>query len=51
METDHASQLGTCPHCDTAITAAYILIEYETSDGHDAVWAECPTCQDVVAPV
>lgn len=50
METHHASQVGTCPHCDTDIRTAHILIEYETSDGQAAVWAECPACQDVVDP-
>jgi hypothetical protein len=51
MSTQHASRLGTCPHCHTAITASHVLIEYETSDGQEAVWAECPECREVVDPV
>ncbi|WP_449267253.1 DUF7837 family putative zinc-binding protein [Halanaeroarchaeum sulfurireducens] len=50
MSTQHASRLGTCPHCHTVITASHILIEYETSDGQEAVWAECHGCREVVDP-
>jgi hypothetical protein len=51
MSTQHATRLGVCPHCQTAINAADVLIEYETSDGHDALWADCPECREVVDPV
>lgn len=51
METQHTSQLGTCPHCNTDIRTVHVLIEYETSDGQEAVGAECPVCKDVVDPV
>jgi len=50
MSAQKSSPLGVCPHCHTDITQAYVLIEYETSDGSDAVWAECPGCGDVVDP-
>ena len=50
MSTQHASRLGTCPHCHTELTAFDVLIEYETSDGKDAVWVDCPGCQEVVDP-
>lgn len=50
MSTQHPSQLGTCPYCHTKITATHALIEYETNDDQQAVWAECPDCQEVVDP-
>ena len=37
--------LGECPHCSCEILSRHILIEYE-----GGVWAECPDCQEVVAP-
>lgn len=51
MATRHASRLGACPHCDTDISTVHVLIEYQTSDGQEAVWAECPECEDVIDPV
>ncbi|WP_442903396.1 DUF7837 family putative zinc-binding protein [Halobacterium sp. KA-4] len=27
-----------------------MLVEYETSDGENGLWAECPSCEEVVAP-
>lgn len=50
MSTQHSSRLGTCPHCNTGITAADVPIEYETSDGQYAVWTDCPECREVVNP-
>jgi len=28
----------------------WLLVEYETDDGDTGIWAECPNCDDVVAP-
>jgi hypothetical protein len=42
--------LGLCPGCGSAIPGRRLLIEYETSDGRPAMYAECPDCRDVVHP-
>jgi len=42
--------LGNCPHCGHNITPAYLLIEYERSNGERGAYAECPECEDVVSP-
>lgn len=48
MSTHHPA-LGTCPNCETAISAVDVLIEYETDDG-PKVYADCPGCRGVVHP-
>lgn len=40
---------GECPRCGTDVPAFNVLIEYETDDGV-GMFAECPSCRDVVAP-
>ncbi|WP_449404572.1 DUF7837 family putative zinc-binding protein [Haloarcula amylolytica] len=47
---DDTQSVGRCPDCDNQITTAWILVEYEKDDGTEGVWAECPSCEDVVAP-
>lgn len=42
--------LGLCPECRTEIVTYNVLIEYETEDGNQATWAECPGCGKVVHP-
>ena len=37
--------LGRCPQCGTTISESWMRIWFET-----VVWAECPTCEDVVEP-
>jgi len=49
MPPDDAS-LGQCPDCGESISAAWLLVEYRKDDGTEGVWAECPSCKDVVAP-
>jgi hypothetical protein len=49
MPTDD-SLLGRCPDCGDPISDAWLLVEYSEDDGTDGVWAECPSCEDVVAP-
>jgi hypothetical protein len=49
MTAQRPSRIGTCPHCETAITAQHVLIEYERPDGL-ARYAECPDCHEVVDP-
>ena len=51
MDTQHAPRLGDCPHCDTGIRPLNVLIEYETDDGNEAIWAECPGCKEIVDPI
>jgi len=47
---DDTQRLGHCPHCSECIPEAWLLIEYQKDDGTESVWAECPVCEDVVAP-
>jgi len=42
--------LDWCPDCATKITRAWLLIEYENTEGQTGIWAECPECDDVVEP-
>jgi hypothetical protein len=49
MNADESS-LGHCPDCGERISKAWLLVEYEKNDGTEGVWAECPACEDVVAP-
>lgn len=42
--------LGRCPDCGELIPRGRMLIEYEETDGTRGVWAECPECDNVVAP-
>jgi len=42
--------LGRCPKCGEELSIAYILVEYEKDDGTTGIWAECPTCDEVVSP-
>jgi uncharacterized Zn finger protein len=48
MATD---QLGTCPQCGHEIHEAWVLLEYETTEGEDGVWADCRECGTVVDPI
>ena len=50
LMTDDTPKLGRCPECEENISAAYILVEYEKNDGTTGIWAECPSCDDVVNP-
>lgn len=49
MNTDESS-LGRCPDCGESIPTAWLLVEYEKDDGETGIYAECPGCQEVVAP-
>jgi len=49
MNTDESS-LGRCPDCDERISESRLLIEFEKDDGTSGAWAECPSCEKVVAP-
>lgn len=42
--------LGLCPNCSTEISETWLLVEYGKEDGTEGIWAECPICNDVVAP-
>ncbi len=44
------TELGSYPDCGDPIRQIDVLIEYETTDGQSAVWAECPNCNTVVHP-
>lgn len=49
MNSDDSS-LGQCPECDEGIPEAWLLVEYTKDNGQTSLWAECPACEDVVAP-
>lgn len=49
MTTDERL-LGHCPDCGKDISETWLLVEYEKDNGSEGVWAECPNCEDVVAP-
>ncbi|SEO85074.1 hypothetical protein SAMN05216388_10213 [Halorientalis persicus] len=49
MNTDESS-LGRCPDCGESISEPWVLVEYQKDDGTEGVWAECPECEEVVAP-
>jgi len=44
------SFLGDCPNCGERIPEARLLVEYTKDDGETGIWADCPSCNDVVAP-
>ncbi|WP_455549937.1 DUF7837 family putative zinc-binding protein [Halorubrum ezzemoulense] len=41
---------GDCSFCGETVTGRHALIHYETTDGDPGVWAECPSCGEVVDP-
>jgi predicted RNA-binding Zn-ribbon protein involved in translation (DUF1610 family) len=47
---NNAENLGRCPDCGESISQHWLLVEYETDEGDTGIWAECPDCDDVVAP-
>lgn len=47
---DDTQTLGRCPDCGEYIPEAWLLVKYQKDDGTKSVWAECPACEDVVAP-
>ena len=47
--TTNQSILGACPACETPIPRGRLLIEYR-ADGDRKMYAECPSCLDVVHP-
>jgi len=42
--------LGQCPHCESQLHRGDVLIQYETSHGETAYWADCPNCGQIVHP-
>ncbi|TKX41382.1 hypothetical protein EXE41_18115 [Halorubrum sp. SD690R] len=41
---------GTCSFCGDTVTGRHAIIEYETDSGRPGVWAECPSCGEIVDP-
>ncbi|MCU4716602.1 MULTISPECIES: phage terminase large subunit family protein [Halapricum] len=48
--TPDESYLGRCPECGEDISEAWLLVKYTKDNGETGIWAECPNCEDVVAP-
>lgn len=44
------SILGACPDCGETIPSDRLLIKYTTEEGWPRMFAECPSCRDVVHP-
>nr|WP_308203187.1 phage terminase large subunit family protein [Halorubrum ezzemoulense] len=49
--TENDSVLGSCPQCGHEVREAWVMIEYETTEGEEGVWAECPNCETIVDPI
>lgn len=50
IETDRLL-LGHCGACETAIPTDRLLITYTTPEGWPRMYADCPSCGEVVRPV
>ncbi|WP_216824777.1 DUF7837 family putative zinc-binding protein [Salinigranum rubrum] len=48
--TANAAPLGHCPECGRSVPQNWVLIEYERENGERGVFAECPSCEEVVRP-
>lgn len=47
---DGSTPLGACPNCASLIPEPNLLIKYESAGGWPRMFAECPTCGQVVHP-
>lgn len=50
IETDRLL-LGHCADCESPIPTDRLLITYTTPEGWPRMYADCPSCGDVVRPV
>lgn len=50
MSTQRLPTYGACPRCEADIDQHSVLVEYETTDGDQRAFAECPECRSVVSP-
>jgi hypothetical protein len=41
----------SCPQCGNEIREAWVLIEYETTEGDAGIWVEYPNCEAVMDPM
>lgn len=41
---------GDCSFCGETVTGRHAIIHYETAGGDPCVWAECPSCGEIVDP-
>ncbi|WP_455768282.1 DUF7837 family putative zinc-binding protein [Halorubrum ezzemoulense] len=41
---------GDCSFCGETVTSRHAIIHYETAGGDTGVWAECPSCGEIVDP-
>ena len=39
---------GDCSFCGEAVTGQHAIIHYETAGDDPGVWAECPSCGEIV---
>lgn len=42
---------SACSFCGKTITKHHVLIQYETTTGERGLWAECPSCGEIVDPI
>jgi uncharacterized protein with PIN domain len=50
MNRSAPSPIGRCPYCSRKVAESSVLIEYERTSGEIGVFAECPSCGEVVRP-
>jgi len=51
MTTDDPETVrGDCSFCGETVTGRHAIIQYETDSGDPGVWAECPSCGEIVDP-
>ncbi|WP_206746944.1 hypothetical protein, partial [Halorubrum sp. C191] len=51
MTTDDPKTIrGDCSFCGETVTGRDAIIHYETAGGDPGVWAECPSCGEIVDP-
>jgi RNase P subunit RPR2 len=49
MNPDNPEMMrGTCSFCGETVTGQHAIIDYETASGEPGVWAECPSCGEIV---
>jgi RNase P subunit RPR2 len=52
MNPDNPEMMrGTCSFCGETVTGQHAIIQYETASGEPGVWAECPSCGEIVDPI
>ncbi len=43
--------LGNCADCECPIPTENLLVSYQSREGWPCMYAECPSCEEIVRPV